>query len=40
MRILYAIQGTGNGHLGRASEIIPSLQKLWRISFTNNPILY
>jgi uncharacterized protein (TIGR00661 family) len=27
MRILYAIQGTGNGHLGRASEIIPSLQK-------------
>lgn len=27
MRILYAIQGTGNGHLARASEIIPVLQR-------------
>jgi len=27
MRILYAIQGTGNGHLSRAKEIIPSLLK-------------
>lgn len=27
MRILYAIQGTGNGHLSRAREIIPILQK-------------
>lgn len=27
MRILYAIQGTGNGHLTRAMEIIPHLQK-------------
>lgn len=27
MRILYAIQGTGNGHLSRARDIIPELQK-------------
>lgn len=27
MRILYAIQGTGNGHLSRARDIIPQLQK-------------
>ncbi len=27
MRILYAIQGTGNGHLSRARDIIPALQK-------------
>lgn len=27
MKILYAIQGTGNGHLSRAQEIIPFLQK-------------
>lgn len=27
MKILYAIQGTGNGHLSRAREIIPLLQK-------------
>ncbi|TXK52184.1 glycosyl transferase [Pontibacter qinzhouensis] len=27
MRILYAIQGTGNGHLTRALDIIPVLQK-------------
>jgi len=27
MKILYAIQGTGNGHLSRAKEIIPSLLK-------------
>lgn len=26
MKILYAIQGTGNGHLARASEIVPLLQ--------------
>jgi len=26
MKILFAIQGTGNGHLSRASEIIPHLQ--------------
>ena len=25
MRILYAIQGTGNGHLSRARDIIPYL---------------
>lgn len=27
MKILYAIQGTGNGHLSRAKDIIPELQK-------------
>ena len=26
MKILYAIQGTGNGHLSRARDIIPVLQ--------------
>lgn len=26
MKVLYAIQGTGNGHLSRAKEIIPALQ--------------
>jgi hypothetical protein len=25
MKILYAIQGTGNGHLSRAKEVIPAL---------------
>lgn len=28
MRILYAIQGTGNGHLARATEIVPHLQRM------------
>ncbi len=27
MKILYAIQGTGNGHLSRANDIVPILQK-------------
>lgn len=27
MRILYAIQGTGNGHLSRAHDVIPALHK-------------
>lgn len=27
MKILYAIQGTGNGHLARAIEIVPALKK-------------
>ncbi|SKB81074.1 glycosyltransferase family protein [Daejeonella lutea] len=27
MKILYAIQGTGNGHLSRALDIVPCLQK-------------
>ncbi|MDN5214448.1 glycosyltransferase family protein [Fulvivirgaceae bacterium BMA12] len=27
MKILYAIQGTGNGHLSRAQDIVPVLQK-------------
>jgi len=28
LKILYAIQGTGNGHLARATEIVPMLNKL------------
>lgn len=31
MKILYAIQGTGNGHVARAREIIPLLQKLGEV---------
>ena len=27
MKILYAIQGTGNGHIARAEDIVPILQK-------------
>jgi uncharacterized protein (TIGR00661 family) len=27
VKILYAIQGTGNGHLARAEDIVPALQK-------------
>jgi uncharacterized protein (TIGR00661 family) len=27
MKVLYAIQGTGNGHLSRAEDIVPHLQK-------------
>ncbi len=27
MKILYAIQGTGNGHISRARDVIPELQK-------------
>ena len=27
MKILYAIQGTGNGHISRAREIIPYLKQ-------------
>jgi len=27
MKILYAVQPTGNGHIARAQEIIPILQK-------------
>lgn len=50
MKILYAIQGTGNGHISRALEIIPHLQQRgevdilisssqWNISFPH-PIKY
>ena len=28
MKILYAIQGTGNGHLARATEVVPQLLKM------------
>src|SRR5258706_5993077 len=31
MRILYAIQGTGNGHLSRAVDIIPELKKYGKL---------
>jgi predicted glycosyltransferase len=27
MKVLYAIQGTGNGHLSRAEDIVPYLRK-------------
>ncbi len=27
MKVLYAIQGTGNGHISRARDVIPALQK-------------
>ena len=27
MKVLYAIQGTGNGHLSRAKDVIPALLK-------------
>ncbi|GMT45646.1 MAG: hypothetical protein IEMM0006_1478 [bacterium] len=28
MKILYGIQGTGNGHIMRAREVIPALQQM------------
>ena len=28
MKILYAIQGTGNGHISRARDIIPVLMQM------------
>lgn len=31
MKILYAIQGTGNGHVARAFDIIPELQKYGQV---------
>jgi uncharacterized protein (TIGR00661 family) len=31
MKILYAIQGTGNGHLARAMEVVPCLQKRGKV---------
>lgn len=31
MKILYAIQGTGNGHLSRAKEIVPALKTRARV---------
>jgi UDP:flavonoid glycosyltransferase YjiC (YdhE family) len=27
MKILYAIQGTGNGHIARAFDVIPHLKR-------------
>lgn len=32
MKILYAIQGTGNGHVARAREILPLLDRLGKVS--------
>ncbi len=31
MKILYAIQGTGNGHISRATDIIPELRKYGQV---------
>ncbi len=33
MKILYAIQGTGNGHVARAREIVPILQKHYDVFY-------
>lgn len=33
MKVLYAIQGTGNGHLGRAMEIAPHLKERAEVDF-------
>lgn len=33
MKLLYAIQGTGNGHLARASEIAPALAEVADVDF-------
>lgn len=33
MKILYAIQGTGNGHISRAKELIPYLQSYGEVDF-------
>ena len=33
MKIFYAIQGTGNGHLSRAVELYPFLKKYGEIDF-------
>ena len=31
MKILYAIQGTGNGHIARAEEVAPLLRKYGKV---------
>ncbi|MCU0368055.1 MAG: glycosyl transferase [Cyclobacteriaceae bacterium] len=31
MKILYAIQGTGNGHISRAHDVIPEIQKFGKL---------
>ena len=33
MKIFYAIQGTGNGHLSRAVELYPFLKKYGEVDF-------
>ncbi len=33
MKILYAIQGTGNGHMARACEIVPLLKEYGQVDF-------
>ena len=33
MKILYAIQGTGNGHLSRAKDVFPALQNRADVDF-------
>jgi len=50
MRILYGIQGTGNGHLSRAQEILPYLLRYGEVDLLisgnhsdigiNHPVLY
>ena len=33
MKIFYAIQGTGNGHISRAEQLYPYLQKHGEVDF-------
>jgi UDP-N-acetylglucosamine:LPS N-acetylglucosamine transferase len=33
MKVLYAIQGTGNGHISRAIELYPYLKKYGQVDF-------
>lgn len=33
MKILYSIQGTGNGHLSRAKSILPYLEKYGQVDY-------
>lgn len=40
MKILYGIQGTGNGHLSRAIELIPHLQKVAEVDILISGLHY
>jgi UDP:flavonoid glycosyltransferase YjiC (YdhE family) len=31
MRIFYAVQATGNGHISRAMELLPELEKMGQV---------
>ncbi len=38
MRILYAIQGTGNGHISRALDVIPLLKEKAKVDLLTSGI--